>query len=168
MLARLEEAVVMGEDEAISQVGPDRATNTFVEAFKEYGLDIETQTDSVLLERLRASAIRTALAAGLDDWAQKADPGRAARLVQLAREIDDDSLRNAIRDALRQHSLPNLKILVKQTDVNTLPVNTIYSLGTTLAGMGDTTSAETVFRLGLDRYPGDSLAEFQPGGDPRR
>jgi serine/threonine-protein kinase len=86
----------------------------FAEAFREYGLDVDTDPEAGVAARLsgRPAGVRAEVTAALDDWAAvrraRPVPGDWQRLARLARAVDpepEDGLRAEMRAVLERDRL---------------------------------------------------------------
>src|SRR5262249_37049892 len=83
-------------------VGKDHQASVasdYAAVFKEAGLALDDDEEA-MAARIRESAIREQLLAGLDDWALVAtEPAARARLLRIARLVDPDpGCRDRVRD----------------------------------------------------------------------
>ena len=70
-----------------------KADQQYLTAFEKSGLATEHERSGVVAARVKASAVRLALVAALDDWAVCAtDKSRRDWLLDIAREADPDPL----------------------------------------------------------------------------
>jgi serine/threonine protein kinase len=133
------------------------------DAFREYGIDVDTLEVEEAAGRIRASRIQMELAAGLDGWARYRDIGKNARgtsrerLLEVAQAADPDELRNQVRQALIQSNVDALNELAESDRIKDLPLQTLSLLGATLQGQ----AGETVLRLAQRKYPADFHINFQ-------
>ena len=83
----------------------------YAQAFRDYGIDVEALPPEEVAQRMPDGAVRSELAAALDDWARLRrcdcntdkkdikDKGDWKRLVAAARATDLDPWRNRLREA---------------------------------------------------------------------
>src|SRR5262249_4907891 len=128
---RLEQSAVV--DDHFDFVGADR---TYGQAFSEYGIDVEALTTAEVGGRVRGSAIRTQLVAGLDNWAHACALARKGELSQkggqllaVARLVDPDAWRNRLRDMVLSRDPAELEQLARSAPVKELPIATLSLLG---------------------------------------
>jgi tetratricopeptide (TPR) repeat protein len=119
------------------------------EAFREYGIDVESLSPIAAAERIARRSIRLELATALDAWALwridflPNDEGWK-RLVDIARLADPDSLRNRIRDAIgkdHDNRRATLIELAAATKPENLPPQTALLLANLLHESGASTEA---------------------------
>ncbi|MFI5457815.1 MAG: tetratricopeptide repeat protein [Isosphaerales bacterium] len=138
----------------------------YAEAFREAGIDVEALAPEEAGAKIRArpGPVALALAAFLDDWADKrrlrrADPAGAGRLSAAARVADPDPRRNELRQALEQprgaDRTAGLRRLAQRAKFDDWPAVNLDLLGRALNYAGDAGAAETVLRQGQRRHPGD-------------
>jgi tetratricopeptide (TPR) repeat protein/serine/threonine protein kinase len=98
----------------------EQTEQSYAQAFRDYGIDLDTLRPDEAAEQLRSRSIRGALVAALDDWAATrwglAEFGdrrdlRWQHLLAVARAADPDEGRNRIRDALERKDTKALKDL---------------------------------------------------------
>jgi serine/threonine protein kinase/Flp pilus assembly protein TadD len=155
---RLQKAAMKegGREFDFSQADP-----AYVQAFRDYGVDVTALCAEEAAGRLRARGIHVELAAALDDWAEvcrktrnKADTTRKD-LLALARAADPDELRDRLRDALEGRDAEALKRLAAAGGVAELPPSTLVLLGDALGQTGALAEAVAVLREGQRRHPGN-------------
>ncbi len=93
--------------------------NDYRKAFEAYGLPVLELEHGEAAERVRASAIREALLAALDDWAATEPEGspNQAQLFAVAQGADDDTWRQQCRAAIQSKDPRALARLAGQPDV---------------------------------------------------
>jgi tetratricopeptide (TPR) repeat protein len=74
-----------------------RAARKYPGVFSALGIDVENSPPEQAAEQVRESLIRQALVAALDHWAA-AMPGKASRLLDVARRVDPDPWGDRVRD----------------------------------------------------------------------
>jgi len=109
-----------------------------------------------------SSAIAPYLSAGLDDWTNdETDSVIVAVLLDVARDIDPDPLRNRLRDpALRTDGVA-LRALAGNTDAAALPTATVRLLAGRLVHKGLYDEAIELLRTASARRPDDFGLHFQ-------
>ena len=111
----------------------------YTEAFREYGIDVESLDPLEAAECIRARTIRVELTLALDLWVgvrsgtREADNARRNRLLAVNRVADPDELRNKIRDVHEQGqsrvvTRQALSIIAAAAKISDLPVQTISLL----------------------------------------
>jgi Flp pilus assembly protein TadD len=176
MIQRLDEARVAGSaliHKRDDKLDWDLADSLYGEAFRDYGLDVETLGVEEAGERIRWRSIRVELAAALDDWANNRkwkgedNQGSWKHLLAVARSGDPDPWRNRFRDSL-ERSLPDkdpLQNLASAEEIASWPTPTLCLFGRYLARAGAVDEAVAVMRQAQRRHPDDfwinlRLAEF--------
>jgi tetratricopeptide (TPR) repeat protein len=138
-----------------------RADKEYAAAFHTYDIDIERLTPEEAAARLRDRTIKVQLAAALDHWAwvrrktQKGDAADRQRLIAIARQVDPESWRNKLRDALEQQNDQVLKDLAAADDVAAQPAPTLVLLGLVLDWRGHHAEAVQVLRQAQQEHPSD-------------
>jgi tetratricopeptide (TPR) repeat protein len=149
MLARLEEVRL--------RVAEPRGTDAaYAEAFRAYGIDVGKLEPREAARRVRASAIRAEVVAGLDGWAL-VKPGGAARkaLWAVADAADASPWRQALRQALATRDIKKLQALAAEPEADRQPPAVLVLLAEGLSRAGLAGEAEKVLRRGQQRHPGD-------------
>ncbi len=189
-LAAVKAAIVADEQQAerdrrlMSDLSDFRASrpNTgiddgYVDAFRKYGLDLETTPIEVVVARLNSlpEAYRRQVVEFLDDWAivrmesfvmrgaydyQDA----VARPLAVARALDTDPYRNRLRTLLEQPDLkgqrPKIVALAKSRRADEFGPSTSLLLASALEKAGDEPSEIEVLRAAVVRHPGDLWLNF--------
>jgi probable HAF family extracellular repeat protein len=81
------------------------ADRLYGEAFRDYGIDVETLSPDVVASKMPAGPVREELIAALDDWMRirrgmhRKDDSGWKRLLAAARAADPDPWRNRVREA---------------------------------------------------------------------
>jgi tetratricopeptide (TPR) repeat protein/predicted Ser/Thr protein kinase len=129
----------------------------YVKAFQAYGLDVEGLPAAEAARRVRASAIREALLAALDNWAwsRTAQGPAQARLWAVADGADDNPWRRGLRQAARRGDAGRLKELAAGARALEQPPPVLVMLGQALDVTGLPAEAATFLRQAQLRHPGD-------------
>jgi len=109
-----------------------KADQQYLEAFELAGLATSEEQAGVVATRVKASAVRFALIAALDDWAMCAsDKSRRAWLLQIVREADPDPLgwKDRIRDPVKWDDREVLSALASSVPVENQSVSLLLTLG---------------------------------------
>ncbi|MEZ6197972.1 MAG: cytochrome c peroxidase, partial [Planctomycetota bacterium] len=127
---------------------PDaRVDGLFSAAFAGLGCDLQSEEGrAAAVARLAELPDRADIARGLDDWAmarRHLQRGDEAAFVEVARALDEDAARDAIRRAWRERDADALEALVADGSRSPLEADL---LGCALADEGRTTAALTVLR----------------------
>lgn len=104
------------------------------QAFRDYGLDLETLPAAEAAARIANRPIRFDLVLALDVWASHlrwapSEHPRAMKLLAIARAADPDPQRNQLRDAVTRKHVEFEK-LVATADISTMPLVTLELLAT--------------------------------------
>jgi serine/threonine protein kinase/Flp pilus assembly protein TadD len=113
-----------GRSDLEQQSGADA---DYVQAFRDYGIDVDGLSVNEAAARIREKSIRVELAAALDDWYITRRPNSEAgrdHLMAISRLADPDEWRNKVRDLFRVR--PDAKA-AKQL-VDTIPVEQLPPL----------------------------------------
>jgi serine/threonine protein kinase/Flp pilus assembly protein TadD len=138
----------------------------YAELFAGYGIDVLALDPAEAALRIRDSAIREALLAGLDDWMHPnkndspmpAKPGQGAdraRLQQVADAADDNAWRRAFRKAALARDKDKLKALAGQPEALAQPPAVLAWLGWVLLDRGLNSEAGALLRQAQQRHPAD-------------
>jgi tetratricopeptide (TPR) repeat protein len=157
---------VPGKEDPSDNVPAEAA---YAQAFRDYGIDVESLEPTEAAQRVRARAIRFELTVALDHWANlfpklppgtgKGDDTRRKRLFAVARAADPDEWRNQVRDALEQRNAQALHDLAASPRIGELPLRTLSLLGGALLGE----DSVRVLRQAQQKYPDDFGINFQLG-----
>jgi serine/threonine protein kinase/tetratricopeptide (TPR) repeat protein len=131
----------------------------YAQAFREYGIDVESLEPRQVAEQVAARTIRPELIVALDNWAHERKFRNAPdtswkRLLAVARAADPDELRNQVRDAIEEGKTEVLRDLAASPRISTLPMQTLDLLG---AAFQDLAFLRAVQR----QYPGDFWINFR-------
>ena len=104
--------MVCGSTRSVRRCRPSRTTTSigladrlYGEAFRDYGIDVETLSPEVVASQMPAGPVREELIAALDDWMRirrgmpRNDDSGWKRLLATARAADPDPWRNRVREA---------------------------------------------------------------------
>jgi serine/threonine-protein kinase len=139
--------------------------------FADYGLDLDNLTTEEAARQLllRPREIHIEVAAALDDWAlERRRLNRPAaewqRLVALARAVDQDAWRTALRSldytAIGKERRTLLE-LADTANVPELPPPSVELLARALRAAGERERAELVLREAQNLHPGDVWINYQ-------
>jgi serine/threonine protein kinase/tetratricopeptide (TPR) repeat protein len=155
------------DGQAAAMGGIARIAERSAAAFSRYGLDAVALEPSEAAARVRDSAIREALVAGLDAWMHvkpRQDQDRA-RLRAVADAADDNAWRRAFREAALTGDEQKLKKLAAQEEALAQPPAVLTSLGSVLYAARLWYEAEYILRQAQRRYPQDFWINFNLGQD---
>jgi serine/threonine protein kinase/tetratricopeptide (TPR) repeat protein len=143
------------------------ADASYAQAFRDYGIDVESLEPAEAARRIGDRTIRLELTVALDHWANKRakipegarDAGRRdwKRLLAVSRVADPDPWRNHLRDALEQRDARALTELAASPKIGDLPLQTLSLLAEHLSAE----PAVAVLRLARQQYPDDFWINFQ-------
>jgi tetratricopeptide (TPR) repeat protein len=133
-----------------------RGDSLYAEAFRNYGIEVDTLEVTEAAERIRASPLRLELAAALDHWthlrllkiAQTGEKANWQHLREVARAADPNFWRNQFRKILGPPPV-NKKLvqeLAASAELASQPARTLYLLGNYLGSAGAGDAAVTVLR----------------------
>jgi serine/threonine protein kinase/Flp pilus assembly protein TadD len=137
------------------------ADESYGEAFREYGIDVESLDAGEAAERIRGRTIAAELTVALDQWAHKrqlANKEGWDRLIAVAKAADRDEWRNQLRDAVVQRKQGALLELAASPKISSLPLQTLSLLG---AAIQDAKAGAAVLRQAQRKYPNDFWINFQ-------
>jgi serine/threonine-protein kinase len=166
MLARLDnarlQAAAGGKGTIFDIAGADLL---YAEAFAWYGLALSPQE---IADRVRASAIRIHLTAGLDDWSTVKDVlerRSGASLWTIADLADDDPWRRQLRRAARHRDRADdraaLEGLAEEVGASGQPAAYLAWLARTLRDVGSAAAAERLLRRAHQGRPADFWINFE-------
>jgi tetratricopeptide (TPR) repeat protein len=133
-----------------------RGDSLYAEAFRNYGIEVDTLEVKEAAERVRASPLRLELAAALDHWthlrllkiAQTGEKANWQHLREVARAADPNPWRNQFRQILGPPPV-NKKLVLElaaRAELASQPARTLYLLGNYLGSAGAGDAAVTVLR----------------------
>jgi serine/threonine protein kinase/tetratricopeptide (TPR) repeat protein len=137
----------------------------YATAFRDYGIDAAVMEPAEGAARVRSSAIREALLAGLDAWMQvkpAADPERA-RLRAVADGADDSAWRRAFREAALTNDPQKLKAVAEREEALGQPPAVLAWLGSVLDDAGLPREAAALLRQAQQRHPADFWINYNLG-----
>jgi serine/threonine protein kinase len=148
---RLEQASAVRAN--VSAFDLARGGPLYRQAFLDYGVDILGNDESAVIAALRRRAIRSHLAAALDDWSRlPMEPGAPLRLVRIAETLDPDGTTAQLRRTGSDKQA--LKQLAKQIAADA-PAQVLYRVAVGLAEAKAYDESEELVRAGLRRFPDD-------------
>src|SRR5262249_15102328 len=143
---RLEQAATKVGDKAGYFDTPGAGASYRV-AFQEYGLDVLALDPEAAAESIRASTIKGALVAALDDWVSTQGKGSSPdtlKLLAIARSADRQVWRDRLTEAFRHDDRDTLKALARNKDVLAQPPATLLLLARMLRQSGEVALAVEV------------------------
>jgi serine/threonine-protein kinase len=134
----------------------------YAQAFRKFGIDMETLAPAEAAARLGRTHIRQALVQALDKWGamrKRAHGGTEdslwKKLMEVARQADPDRRRNQFREALFRRDRPALEQLANAVPIRDVPPATVYLLGLALRDLGALEKAIAVLAEAQRHHPGD-------------
>jgi tetratricopeptide (TPR) repeat protein len=169
MVERLQE--IRLERAAVSATSFDEsaADASCVDAFRGYGIDVESLGRDEVIERIAKSGIRIELAVALDDWAvvRRAFPMPSgpdwAELFAISRLADPDPLRNRLREALVRNEARGLSELADAPEVLDLPPMSLVQMAVELCAKGRAKQAAGLLQQARRKFPRDFWINEQLG-----
>ena len=147
----------------------------YATAFRDAGLDLDALGPEAAAARIRArpAGLAMALAAALDDWANRRRKARPQdsegwrRLIAAARAADPDKIRDRLRDTWSQSDAkarrgPLLE-LASQADPRAWPPASLTLLACALAEAEEHEAAAGLLRRARAHYPGDVWLNYDLG-----
>jgi tetratricopeptide (TPR) repeat protein len=132
-----------------------RAGPLYRQVFLDYGAEVLAGEEAEIVAALGGSAIKSELAAALDDWSQLAgDRAISQRLGRLAEALDPGSIAARVRRAARDRDIETLKRLAGKVAGEAPPL-VLQRLAEALEQGSALTEAERLLRAGLRQHPGD-------------
>jgi serine/threonine-protein kinase len=162
MVVRLEDA-----DRAVKRTHghyrPEDSVRYYAQAFRDYGIDVETLEPAEAAERIRPRAIRDHLVATLESWAglRRVDPSLQARLVGIAEAAVEEDWRATLRAARDAKDGPALRKLADSIDIGRRSPQALLQLGSALEREDDNAAAVSLLRRAQQQYPGDFLVTYR-------
>ena len=144
----------------------------FTKVFQDYGVDLEGDDLVPALKRIRERSIAREVALALDDWGrlrrkvQGPNSDKAENLAVLAKDLDPDTVRMRMREAIAAHDTAVLRELVSPVNLPHLEPGSIFVISAELWGDGAEARRPEVLRLlGEARalYPGDFVLQAASG-----
>ncbi len=169
---------VMKELEFITQLEHARLTEDSEEAFFDFatmdraygqvfermGVDVRNSSLKETSKQLRSyQEITSGIAFALDDWArlsQNHNRASARQLTQLSQAIDDNAVRNQIRQAILDGQYKKLEIMSNSTNLADYPAATLWLLG---ISQRTPNQRAKVLKLAQVQFPGDFWINFTLG-----
>ena len=139
----------------------------YEQAFHEAGLCQIDDDPDVVAGRVRASNVRVALVAALDDWAlcvgRGTDEDRVAWLLAVAKKADPDprGWRDCFRDPITRRNREELLRLAESANVAETPVNLLMALAELVQKQGG--DAIPFLRQVQKQHPNDFWANHELG-----
>ena len=164
LVERLDAIRLSGGETAYRGTNMDDAGTSYRygEAFREWGLGDPREDPDRVAARLKASPVRKALVAALDDWATYAEKKDVRDWVlNVARRTDPDPWRDRVRDPDRWDRVESFPELADMARIEDQPVTMLVSFGTRWRRLGGDPSAllETVRR----QHPDDFWVNMELG-----
>jgi tetratricopeptide (TPR) repeat protein len=154
---RLDQAAVKVGDK-VGQFDTASAGASYQVAFQDYGLDVLALDPEDAAESIRASAIKGALVAALDDWVSSRGLGNSPdteKLLAIARAADRQVWRDRLSEAFRKGDRDALKALAQNKELLAQPPATLLLLARVLRESGEMSLAVEVLRHAQRQHLGD-------------
>jgi serine/threonine protein kinase/tetratricopeptide (TPR) repeat protein len=164
MLADLDEIRLRQADsKGVAMFDAAGAEQRYAAAFAAYGLDMVALGPVKAAARVRESAIRDALLAGLDAWIQVKPAQDRDLLRAVADGADASAWRRSFREAALAGDTTQLRALAGQAEALAQPPTVLAWLGSVLAAAGLGNEADSILRQAQERYPGDFWINYTLG-----
>ena len=177
MIDRLEEIALRSPDFPIllgQHLERGKLSSAYTSAFRDYGIDVLGLAPPAAAERIRASAIRTQLVAGLDDWMwtelmkvhytiirKTKVPTEYTHLHEVADAVIPNEWSRRIRAATSMQDQSSLKELTARPEVAALPSSNLLLLARILERGGAADKAVEVLRNVQQRNPQDFTMNYE-------
>jgi serine/threonine protein kinase/tetratricopeptide (TPR) repeat protein len=136
----------------------------FYEAFHRFGLPVTSRPTEEVAEQLRSTTLSSTVAAALDDWASiESNRPLRERLLEIARILDKDATRTAVREAISRDDAESLSRLARGLDVTKQPPSMLAYVGLSLLRLQRAESAVDLLRRSQLHYPGDFWIQYRLG-----
>jgi serine/threonine-protein kinase len=139
------------------------AEQAYAEAFRKYGIDVGRVPVVDAAAVVRASGIRAALLAGLDNWLRARRQRERASLQAVADAADDNAWRLSCRAALVAGNHKQLQELAVQSEALAQPAGMLVWLSDALQDAGLVEEAVALLQRAQRRYPSDFWINFNLG-----
>jgi tetratricopeptide (TPR) repeat protein len=139
------------------------AVPAYAAAFRKYGIDVEALNTQDAIERIRQRPICLQLAFALDDWYFLAPKAAGGRLLDIARAVDPDHLRDRVRDVIARKDRKALKQLADSKEAMDLPVPSLILLGDVLHEQGLQAEGVQLLKRARIRHPQDFWVHYMLG-----
>jgi serine/threonine-protein kinase len=176
LILRLEEIQFSPETELVwkgtVRLYDSEADRKYAQAFREYGIDVETCAPEAAAGQIQRSNVRLDLITALDSWARwrksyHADDQSWKRLIEIARLADPDPVRNGLRASLEKklgaERRAALAELAESISGDNLPTQTISLMARLTRASGDPDRAVGMFKVALRRHPDDFWTNLMLG-----
>jgi len=158
MAARLDEIRIRSGDQ--DQLDHRQRDLDYANAFREYGIDVETLDPGQAAERIRASRMTAALVNALDLWTStrrrylgRENPGWR-RLYQMAEAVDTDPVRRKIRRATHDRDVQALQAIAHSKRMEERPVDEILRVAMALRAVDDLEGAVKLLQAAVRKHAG--------------
>ncbi|MBK9385312.1 MAG: protein kinase [Planctomycetes bacterium] len=139
------------------------AEQRYTALFRELGIDIDAPDVESARQAIRDSAIKEHLIQTLDAWTYlrrrtgQPDPEAWRRTLAIARTLDADPLREAMRSAYADRDVERfLALIASQPDLSRFPARSHDLVASCLREMGRGPEAIEFLRRALEVHPGDA------------
>jgi serine/threonine-protein kinase len=180
LLATLEQVRAYEGNALNERSALERQDREFAAAFREWGVDIDSDPLDKIVERAVASAIAVPIGLALDEWvwrrviASRGWHAEGQRLIDVAVAVDPDPRRVAIRRALAAKDEEVLLELAERGVQTPLDPQTAVSLATSLIGFRHLEQAAEMLAASAEAHLGEFALHrmlgflFEDLGEPYR
>jgi serine/threonine-protein kinase len=162
LVARLDSVRLQRGNVVASQFDHAGADTRFAAVFTEAGLGAVGDDEETVARRVADSAVREALVAALDDWANSTqDRARRAWVLGVARRADPHPWRDRLRDPAVWENRAALARLAGQVPAEALTANLATAVGNQLRQAPE---GLPLLRSAQERWPGDFWLNHCLGG----
>jgi serine/threonine-protein kinase len=145
---------------------PKREVERFEQAFRAHGIDLDAGSSDEVAAGLGARGIGSEIALFLDSLAEARrrsnDERGAVRALEVAHAVDRDPLRADLREALASGELEVLRWIAASGFEDQPPI-TVELLGSAFEQLSEREAARAVYRVGIERFPGDFALHYRLG-----
>jgi hypothetical protein len=158
LFERLGEVELLGSHVGVSITNED-LDRAYAAAFRDYGLDVESQDLVHTLTALRERGMGADLAVALDQWARvkralfRRDAAEPEALTALAADLDPDPVRTEVRAMLLRQDKEELVRMQGELDVENVPPSTVWVLASAVEDLKGNPTA--LLERAVRRYPDD-------------
>jgi serine/threonine protein kinase/Flp pilus assembly protein TadD len=163
---RLDIDHLAGDSSFLGEANSAYRLAAFKQAFREYGVDVSSPDPTEAAERIKSSAIKEHLIAGLDAWAVGSLGTKEKWLRQInavERLADPDPWRVRLRDAIAREDWQALPVLARDKECARQPAATLLHLGLALYATHSHTAGLVALRDAQIQHPEDFWTNYYLG-----